>query len=161
MELRRIPFTELVDYWRRTDHFKDPNKVYTEIVPNLGPYQCSLKDPRRISYGLFLGGRLIGATHITAWNEAWIRCRTINVLPEFRGENLGVRLLNSALWMDWRDCRRMLGWIRDTAVPWAVKYGFREIDGRWHGHHMAMLKSIDTEDLEQRLMDYSDAPAQP
>ena len=142
MEVLHITFDELKRYWIEVDHFQDASKVYTEIVPQLGPYQCELSNPKRFAYGLFAAGQLIGATHISEWNREWVRCRTINIRPPYRGGDLGWHLLSTALKRDWSQARALLGWVRESAHDWCSAHGFVEIDGIWHGRHIGMVRDL-------------------
>jgi hypothetical protein len=142
MQVRAIAFSSLVEYWRETNHFQDPNKIYSEVLGHLGPFKSTVADPRRISYGLFQNDQMIGATHITEWNEQWIRFRTINIRAGFRGQDLGWRLLHRALQQDWAHSPWLFGWFRRHAHGWALGHGFRDVDGIWHGEHRACLLNL-------------------
>ena len=139
LQVRAVRFDELVDYWRETRHFPDEDKVYTEVLGYLGPFQRTVVEPRRISYGLFHGSRMMGATHVTEWSEEWIRFRTINIRPEYRGLDLGWQFLDSVLKRDWADRKTVFGWFRREALGWAEKHGFRELDGILYGNHKAAV----------------------
>lgn len=142
LEIYRIPFSQLVTYWIEVDHFKDPQKVYTEVLSHLGPYQSTIENPRRISYGLFHSGKMIGATHVCQWNPDWIRFRTINIRQAYRCHDLGWKFLRRILEVDWSEHDTLFGWFRRTAHDWALRHGFHEMDGKWHGQHIGMLRKI-------------------
>jgi len=67
MDIKRIHFEELKRYWIEVDHFKKPGKKIREVVRILGPFECTIDDPRRESYGLFDDGKIIGVTHLVQW----------------------------------------------------------------------------------------------
>ena len=148
MDVTRISFDELKSYWIEVDHFQDPDKKIREVVRRLGPLESSIADPRRESYGLFDGGRLVGATHLVKWNDYWVRFRTLNVRPEYRGRDLGWFLLSRAVNLDWQDRKQpeqyVFGWVRRDHRGWSDGHGFQPFDGRWHDDHIAMIKPLDT-----------------
>lgn len=142
MRVEKISFDQLCDYWRKVNHFNDPNKKYDEVISRLGHHVTPFRDPPRASYGLFDGSNLIGATHLVKWNENWLRMRTINIRAEYRGRNLGQFLLQTALEKNWRDENTLFGWFRDSAYPWALKQGFLAVDHQWQDQHIAMTKPL-------------------
>jgi acyl carrier protein len=146
LEVERIDFETLKQYWLDVGHFQQPNKKIREVVRVLGPYECVLDDPRRESYGLFHDGALIGVTNLVQWDANWLRYRTINIRQPFRGPDLGWMLLRRAVDLDWRDWavpgKFMFSWLRRSHMPWSLAHGFTEIDGRWHDDHIAMLKPM-------------------
>ena len=146
MDVTRISFEELKRYWAEVDHFRDPDKKFREVVRRLGPYTTTIEDPRRFSYGLFDGSDLIGATHLVQWSERLIRYRTLNVRKAYRGRELGMFLLRSAVNLDWPDWKSgdnaLFGWIRRDHRPWAESQGFQPLDGQWHDDHIAMTKPL-------------------
>lgn len=127
-EVQRISFAEITRYWVEQNHFGDPQKVILEHVTHLGKHQSPYQNPRRISYGLFLERQTIGVTHLVQFNEKWVRYRTLNVLPQFRGQDLGWRLLCAAIQMDWPLPLTVFGWVRATHQRWALKKGFVAIE---------------------------------
>ena len=145
-EVERIDFETLKQYWLDVVHFQEPDKKIREVVRVLGPYECVLDDPRRESYGLFHDGGLIGVTHLVQWDANWLRYRTLNIREPFRGPDLGWMLLRRAMELDWRDWKVpgkfMFSWLRRSHMPWSLAHGFTEIDGRWHGDYIAMLKPM-------------------
>jgi len=147
MDVARISFEDLKSYWIEIDHFEDPDKKIREIVRRLGPYQSTLADPRRFSYGLFDEKHLVGVTHLVQWSDNLVRYRTLNVRQSHRGRNLGSFLLSAAIDLDWRDRksadRYLFGWIRREHQAWAVQHGFKPLDGSWHDDHIAMTRPLD------------------
>lgn len=139
--IKRISFEQLVDYWREVDHFKDPNKRYAEIINTLGPFTTPFKDPRRIGYGLYRNDELIGVTQLVHWDNKDVRYRTINIRGNYRGEDLGWRLLYSAWHADWTDYDSLIGWIRDTHYDWSKSHGFVE-SSEWHDDHILMKRDM-------------------
>lgn len=135
--IKRIDFQILKQYWTQVDHFKDPNKRILDVVSTLGPHETIYKNPKRQCYGLFYNNSLIGGTQIVEWEPHLIRYRTINILPEHRGKDLGWFLLEGAWKMDWEHCDTMMGWVRDTHYDWAKRHGFSE-EGDWCGDHIRM-----------------------
>jgi GNAT superfamily N-acetyltransferase len=143
-----ISFDELKSYWIEVDHFRHPEKKFRQVVRRLGPYQSTLDDPKRHSYGLFDGDRLIGVTHLVQWSDDLVRYRTLNVRPPYRGRNLGELFLERAVNLDWGHLKSpgkyLLGWIRRDHQPWACAHGFDPLDGSWHDDHIAMIRPLDT-----------------
>jgi len=147
IEVRRIPFDVLKQYWIEVDHFRNPDKKIREVVRVLGPYECTIEDPRRESYGLFQGDDLIGVTHLVQWDDRWLRYRTLNIRESHQGpEDLGWILLRRAIDQDWRDWkadgRYLFGWIRRHHVPWSLAHGFEQIGDTWHGEHIGMSRRL-------------------
>ncbi len=147
VKIERIPFRELKQYWIEVDHFHRPDKKIREVVRTLGPYICTIENPRRQSYGIFLSGKLIGVTHLVQWDGHWLRYRTLNIREPYRGpDDLGWKLLRRAVDMDWRDWkidgRYLFSWARRSHVPWSLAHGFETVDNNWHGEHMAMRRTL-------------------
>ena len=146
MDVQRISFDELKDYWAKTDHFGQPDKKVREVVRSLGPYPATYDDPPRQSYGLYDDGELIGATHLVVWSDTWLRYRTINVLPKYRGQDLGWLLLARAIHMDWQDWKKpdryLFGWVKRDHQSWSTSHGFNAHDGTWHDDHIIMIKPL-------------------
>ncbi len=146
MEVKRIRFEDLKRYWIKFDHFKKPGKTIREVVRILGPYECTIDDPRRESYGLFHDGEMIGGTHLVQWDGRWLRYRTLNVREPYRGRDLGWVLLYRAVNLDWQDWkvpgRYLFGWIRRPHVPWSLAHGFKETGGKWHEDHVGMIRAL-------------------
>lgn len=147
MEVRRITFGEISAYWREVDHFRDLDKKIREVVRRLGPYECTLADPRRASYGLFEGDFLVGATHLVEWSPTWLRYRTLNVRPAHRGGgDRGWMLICDAVRLDWEDWigpeRYLFGWVQDDHAAWARAHGFTEADGNRQDRHRAMIRPL-------------------
>jgi len=146
MDVNRISFDALKSYWIEVDHFGNPKKKIREVVRCLGTHESSLEDPRRISYGLFDGNRLIGVTHLVEWSSHWLRYRTINVHQDYRGRNLGWFLLRSAVNLDWQEWKRsgnyVFGWVKRDHLAWSVTHDFKPVDNRWHGDHTAVIKPL-------------------
>lgn len=138
MDIKEIDFETLKNYWIEVDHFKDLNKRIVEIIQYLGPHTTPYKDPRRIAYGLYSDNTLIGATQLVQWNKTHIRYRTLNIRKEYRGHDLGWRLLSIAYNRDWQGYGNLFGWIRDAHYKWASRHGFVELDSRWTNNHIAM-----------------------
>ena len=138
MDIKKIDFDTLKNYWIEVDHFKDPNKRIVEVIRYLGPHTTPYNDPRRIAYGLYSNDTLIGATQLVQWNETHVRYRTLNIKKEYRGKDLGWHLLSNAWKMDWKGCGKLFGWIRNTHCPWALAHGFTELDQAWTDDHIAM-----------------------
>ena len=142
LDIEVITFDELVKYWKDVNHFQDPNKRYTEIIKTLGPYKTKFKDPKRIAYGLFDGMDLIGVTQLVQWNDDIVRYRTINIREEYRGQDLGWKLLEEAWYRDWSDNKYLFGWVKDTHYNWSIFHGFKEVDGIWKDDHIAVTKDM-------------------
>lgn len=142
MIVKEISFETIKQYWIKVDHFNDPNKKIVEIIKTLGPYSTPYTNPRKISYGLFDKDKLIGATHLVQWSENQVRYRTLNILKEYRGNDLGWYLLETAYNKDWKNCGNLFGWIRDTHYNWAKLHNFYEIDNKWHNNHVAMERKM-------------------
>lgn len=146
MDVKHISFDALKAYWERTDHFGQSGKKVREVVRSLGPYPAKLKDPPRQSYGLFDGDQMIGATHLVVWSDAWLRYRTINVQPQYRGQNLGWFLLSQSVNMDWQDWKQpdryLFGWVKRDHQAWSLSHGFHAHDDIWHDDHIIMIKSL-------------------
>ena len=147
MEIKRIPFAELKQYWIEVDHFHQPDKKIREVVRTLGPYTCTIENPRRQSYGMFIDGGLIGVTHLVQWDGHWLRYRTLNIREPYQGPaDLGWKLLRRAVHMDWRDWkvdgRYLFSWARRSHLPWSLAHGFATVDNIRHGEHMAMHRTL-------------------
>jgi len=146
MDVNRISFDELKSYWIEVDHFGNPKKKIREIVRQLGAHESSLDDPRRISYGLFDDGRLVGVTHLIEWSDRWLRYRTINVRRTYRGRDLGWFLLRAAVNMDWQAWKGpdnyVFGWVKRNHLAWSLAHDFKPFDGRWHEDHTAVIKPL-------------------
>lgn len=137
--IKHIDFESLKSYWIQVDHFRDPSKRILDVISTLGPYKTIYKDPKRQAYGLFNEDKIIGVTQLVEWEPHLIRYRTINILPEYRGNDLGWFLLEGAWKMDWSHCDTMMGWVRDTHYDWSLKHGFKE-EGDWYDGHIRMEK---------------------
>lgn len=146
MDVNRISFDEIRSYWIQVDHFGDPAKKIREVVRRLGPHESGLEEPRRISYGLFDGGRLVGVTHLVEWNQHWLRYRTINVRLDYRGRGLGWFLLRSAVNLDWGGWKSpdnyLFGWVKRDHLGWSLAHDFKPFDDRWHDDHTAVVKPL-------------------
>lgn len=146
MEVKHISFNALKAYWEKTDHFGQPDKKVREVVRSLGPYPAMLKDPPRQSYGLYDGNQMIGATHLVVWSDNWLRYRTINVQPQYRGQDLGWLLLSRAVNMDWQNWKQpdryLLGWVKRDHQAWSLAHGFHTHDDTWHDDHTIMIKPL-------------------
>ena len=146
-EIKKITFAQLKQYWLEVDHFHRPDKKIREVVRTLGPYKCTIENPRRQSYGMFMGGGLIGVTHLVQWDDNWLRYRTLNIREPYQGpEDLGWKLLRRAVHMDWRDWkvrdRYLFSWTRRSHMPWSLAHGFEAVTDTWHGEHMAMRRPL-------------------
>lgn len=142
-DLRRIPFNIICDYWVEVDHFKDPNKRIVEVIKTLGPHTTTYTNPKRISYGLYDGSRMIGATQLVQWSDDFVRYRTLNIRKEYRNQNLGWELLETAWNADWKECStHLFGWIRDTHYDWAIAHDFIDYDADWSDSHIAMIRKM-------------------
>ena len=146
MVVNRVHFEELQRYWIEVDHFKKPGKKIREVVRILGPYECTIDDPRRESYGLFHDGGIIGVTQLMQWDARWLRYRTLNVRTPYRGRGLGWMPLLGAVDLDWRDWkvpgRYLFGGIRRPHLSWSLAHGFKGTGGRWHEDHMGMIRPL-------------------
>lgn len=138
---KHITFDELVSYWKMTNHFNDPNKKYTEVLGYLGNLTTPFKDPRRFSYGLFLDDKIIGATHLVHWDDKIVRYRTINILKEYQGNDLGWALLSQAWSKDWKGYGNLLGWVRHDHEKWCLAHGFNAI-GTLYDNHIPMTRKM-------------------
>jgi len=136
--VEHIDFETLKNYWIEVDHFKDPNKRIVEVIKYLGPHTTPFINPRRIAYGLYDSDRLIGATQIVQWTNSHVRYRTLNIRKEYRGQDLGWYLLNTAYKQDWQGRGKLFGWIRDSHYTWAKSHDFTELDHTWTENHIAM-----------------------
>ncbi len=147
VEIERISFAELKQYWIEVDHFRQPDKKIREVVRTLGPYTCAIEDPRRQSYGMLVDGGLIGVTHLVQWDGNWLRYRTLNIREAYQGpEDLGWKLLRRAVDMDWRDWkldgRYLFSWARRSHVAWSLAHGFEAVTDTRHGEHIAMRRPL-------------------
>ncbi len=146
MDVNRISFEEIKSYWVEVDHFGIPNKRIKDVVRRLGAHQSTLENPRRISYGLFDNGRMIGVTHLVEWSQQWLRYRTINVREQYRGRDLGWYLLRTAVNMDWQDWKTpdkyVFGWVKRDHLAWSLAHGFKPVDDRWHEDHIAVVRPL-------------------
>ena len=146
MDVKRISFDDLKSYWIEIDHFANPKKRIREVVRHLGAHESDIADPHRISYGLFDDGRLIGVTHLVEWSRTWVRYRTINVRPAYRGRDLGWFLLRSAVNLDWQEWKTpdkfVFGWVKRDHLAWSLAHDFRPFDNRWHEDHTAVIKPL-------------------
>lgn len=141
-EVKAISFEECKSYWLEADHFKDPHKRIVEFVKTLGPFETKFNNPKRQAYGLYKGGQLIGVTQLVEWKEDWVRYRTINILPEYRGQDRGWFLVESAYRREWQNYPFLFGWVRDGHDEWARKHGFEEVPESHHDGHRGMLKDM-------------------
>jgi len=139
-EVRHIDFETLKKWWIKTDHFKVPDKQYNRIVTKLGPYRSLITEPRVFEYGLFDGEKHIGVTQLQEWDEETVRWRTINVLPEYRGEDLAWFMLREAWKKDWQEYPYFMGWFVMQYVPWTEKYGFKRFDDKEPYNDHVMVK---------------------
>lgn len=138
MIVKQITFEQIKNYWIDVNHFKDPNKKIVEVISTLGPHKTPYADPKRIAYGLFDADRLIGVTQLVQWKQNTVRYRTLNILAEFRGRDLGWFLILSAWNMHWQDNDMLVGWIRNTHYQWAKTHNFHQIDQQWTDDHILM-----------------------
>jgi len=138
MKVCKIDFEVIKQYWIEVDHFREPNKLIKPFVRRLGPHKTIFDNPRRIAYGLFCDGKLIGVTQLVQWSNTQVRYRTLNIRENFRGKNLGWYLLETAYNTDWRGCGNLFGWVRDTHYEWALRHKFFVIDSSWIDNHIAM-----------------------
>ena len=135
--VKRISFQTIKAFWIQTRHF-GPDKKFLENIITLGPYTNNLKEPRFEFYGLFCESELIGVTGLCNWNDDWVRYRTINIREDYRGTDLGWKLLMTAYWMDWR-VKPIFGWVRKSHLDWSLKKDFVEVDKDWIDGHKGML----------------------
>lgn len=140
MNVDYLLFNELKDYWKSVKHFDD-NKKYVEIIKHLGPFTSVYDDPKRKCYGLFDNDKLIGATMLVQWSPDVVRYRTINIVKEHRGKDLGWDLLRKAWDMDWQDQRLLMGWIKEDHIGWSVSKGFKEISEHYD-NHVLMIRDM-------------------
>lgn len=141
-KVRTISFEECKSYWLEVDHFKEPHKNILEFVKTLGPFETCFDNPKRQAYGLFSSNRLIGVTQLVEWTGDWVRYRTINILPEFQGQNLGWFLVEEAYKSDWQSYPFLFGWVRDGHDLWAKRNSFEEIPESAQDGHRGMLKDM-------------------
>lgn len=142
-DLRRIPFDVIRDYWLEVNHFKDSNKRIIEIITTLGQHKTEYNNPRRIAYGLYDGNNIIGATQLVQWSSELVRYRTLNIRKEYRSQDLGWEMLETAWNADWKDSGKLFGWIRNTHYDWAKRHGFYEYDKEWTDNHIAMIRNME------------------
>lgn len=139
MKVEKISYETLKKYWIEVDHFQDSNKRYSQHIYTLGPYKTLFKNPKSICYGLF-ADRLIGATQLVQWDHR-VRYRTINIRPEYRGQDLGWHLLKTA-WNDWQAFDTMIGWIRKSHYNWSIQHGFKQVS-YWEDNHVMMERNME------------------
>lgn len=154
MKIKQIQFSQLVDYWKDTEHFAHvPNKKYNEIIKYLGPFECKLENPKAISYGVFDGDKMIGGTQIQEWDETTVRFRTVNIREEYRGKNLGYWMIKRSILSDWFTYELVIEWMRDSIIRWCESNGFEDYEGGvWDTSedipHKMMCKKIERFKME-------------
>ncbi len=141
LNITRISFETIKRYWVENKHFNDPKKNIIKNVRYLGPYVNTEENPRGICYGLYTGPELIGVTMLYTWNKNWVRYRTLNILPRWRGRDLGWLLLLNSYSEDWHG-RDIFGWTRNSHRQWSEKKGFEILksEGEVNSHHAMLLK---------------------
>ncbi len=148
--VKTIDFDEIRTYWIAKNHFQDKNKKIIENVRYLGPYTNTEDSPRYCCYGLFLKEELVGVTMLRAWNNEWVRYRTLNIDAKLRGQNIGWDFLMTAYQDGWQG-RDIFGWVRRTHLAWTENHHFKPINGVWQGEHIAMVLGQDKiKELEKR-----------
>lgn len=150
MEVKRITWNELKNFWIKYNHFRVKNKKYVEVIRQLGPYKIEYKNPRCQAYGLF-DDRLVGATQLTDWSDEFIRARTIRIEKEYRGNDAGWYLMSTALLDSWDLSKKLFGWYPDFFIWWPLKYGWEIYSDFMEDEyaaekHCAMIRSL--EDLK-------------
>lgn len=140
INFKKIDFLILKNYWIEVDHFKDPNKNILDWVETLGHFKTNLINPKRIAYGVYNNDILIGGTQLVQWSDHWIRYRTINVRKEYRGNDIGWKLLKFGL-KDWSD-NYLFGWVKQDHFKWAIEHEFKPIDNIWNDNHCGMIRKI-------------------
>ena len=141
-DVKDIDFKDLVAYWKHTNHFNNDKKIYNKIVRRLGPYECKLTFPDQQGYGLYLDNALVGATQIMQWDVFAIRFRTINILPEYRGNGLGWHLIKTAVEKHWNDYDQLFGWMSLRKLDWAIKNKFEIEEQSNSGTHVGVFKTL-------------------
>jgi N-acetylglutamate synthase-like GNAT family acetyltransferase len=139
MDIKEIEFETLKKYWVEVNHFSDTH-VIKDVIKVLGAHITPYSAPKRIAYGLYSNNTLVGATQLVQWNEDTVRYRTINIVKEHRGKDLGWYLLNNAYKQDWNNYSKLFGWVKLTHFDWARRHGFKEIDSDWTDGHIGMVK---------------------
>ncbi len=142
LRIEPISFSTIKTYWIEVDHFQDPNKTYVEFPRTLGHLSSNIQSPKSQCYGLYATTQLIGVTQLIEWAPLMVRYRTINIRPEYRGQDLGYFLLETAVTRDWQNFRQLFGWVRRPHYAWSIQHGFKELDGIWTDDHIAMTKPI-------------------
>ena len=141
-DVRDLDFEDLVVYWKYTNHFNDAKKIYKEVVKKLGPYQCNISFPAHKAYGLYHNNTLVGATQIMQWDYLTVRFRTINILPEYRGNGLGWHLIDTAIKRDWNKYEELFGWMSLRRLNWAIKNEFEVQIESNSGTHVGVFKKL-------------------
>lgn len=148
LEIKKIKFSKIKDYWIKVEHFHIPNKIITEQVPQLGPYKSKygMDDQKTQAYGLFDDDYMIGGTQIIEWDDGIIRWRANNIRTSHRGKGLFYNLQSTIIANDWSNKTTLLGWFRSAAMWWPPLYNFQLYDGIKHNHdgdiYMMVTKSI-------------------
>jgi hypothetical protein len=145
MIVQHIDFETIKQFWIDVNHFNEPDKKIVEIIKRLGKHRTFITNPKRISYGLFNNNNLIGVTHLVRWSDTHVRYRTLHILKEYRGNDLGWYLLKAAYKKDWQGEGNLFGWIRNTHYLWAKNHGFVDIDSTWTDNHIAMERNMTNE----------------
>ena len=146
--VKEIRFDDLKTFWIDNDHFENPlTKRYPLLIKQLGIHKCTYETPAYKCYGLFYedkyGELMIGGTMLTQWQPNRIRYRTLHIVKEHRGNDLGWHLLETAWNMHWKGMGHLWGHIKDTHYRWALSHGFWETDTRWTDEHIGMYKVMD------------------
>ena len=146
IEVIEIPFSRLVQYWKTVNHFNDLNKKYKPFVKRLGPFQITFDNPKYKCYGLFdqyCGKeKMIGGTQLMEWEPNTIRFRTINIIKEYRHQDLGWCLLEAAYKEDWQDYENLFGWMKIDKLDWALSKGFNIIKGSEQDNHVGIMRKM-------------------
>ena len=156
MKVKRISWGELKNYWIEVNHFEDKAKEYTEIVKTLGHFECGFNTPRVEAYGLFKNDYMIGATQMIQWNKNWNRFRTVNIREKYRGNNLGVFMVDQAAFLFDIASKYLFAWVRVDYIDYFTKTGFEKIselvvDKYHHLRHQGMLKGENVAGEKKRI----------
>ncbi len=135
MHIQKLSFVQIKKYWIDNNHFSNVDgKKINRVVNQLGPYTIEVDHPRIQAYGLIDNDTIIGVTQFHQWTDNEVRFRTINIIDEYRGSNLGYAFLETLINQEWDTMLRLIGWLREPAFPWAQRNGFFKTNGIWHEH---------------------------
>ncbi len=157
LEIKKIDFFVLKNYWEEVKHFHIANKIITENVIELGPYKSKydMNNQKTQAYGLFENGYMIGGTQIIEWDDGIIRWRANNIRESHRGKGLFYNLQSTIIANDWSNKTTLLGWFRSAAMWWPPLYNFDLYDGVKHNHDGDVYMMV-TKPIKDLCKDYTD-----